>query len=160
MRHSKLEDTTKLRAVIAKSQNYLQTLLGMGLKGYSDNYYTLKEEIAKHNINIEHFKETSNGRLTHPNRNGFKLIPLDDILTGKYPEYRSWGLKKRLVKSKRMKDQCVECGIGPVYNNKPISLQLDHKDGNRRNHMLNNLRILCPNCHSQTDNFSGRNKKH
>jgi 5-methylcytosine-specific restriction endonuclease McrA len=52
---------------------------------------------------------------------------------------------------------CSCCGISD-YNNRPITLQVDHIDGNAGNNMLDNLRLICPNCHSQTETFSGRNK--
>lgn len=52
---------------------------------------------------------------------------------------------------------CRECGISN-YNGKEISLQLDHIDGYANNNMPDNLRLLCPNCHSQTPHFGGRNK--
>ncbi len=54
---------------------------------------------------------------------------------------------------------CVECGIGEMYNSKPITLQVDHIDGNSDNNFPENLRLLCPNCHSQTDTWVTRNKK-
>lgn len=54
---------------------------------------------------------------------------------------------------------CEECGITDTYNGKPITLQCDHIDGNNDNHNLDNLRLLCPNCHSQTHTWCGRNKK-
>ncbi|NJO63606.1 MAG: HNH endonuclease [Richelia sp. RM2_1_2] len=52
---------------------------------------------------------------------------------------------------------CAECGI-EEYNNKPIMLQVDHMDGNASNNSPKNLRLLCPNCHSQQDNWGARNK--
>ena len=54
---------------------------------------------------------------------------------------------------------CEDCGITNTYNNKPITLQCDHIDGNSDNNILENLRLLCPNCHSQTRTWCGRNKK-
>lgn len=60
--------------------------------------------------------------------------------------------KQRLIKM-GVSDQCVACGIGPEWNGKPITLQLDHIDGNKFNNLRENLQILCPNCHSQTDTF-------
>lgn len=60
---------------------------------------------------------------------------------------------------KQKPERCESCGTGPHYNGKPLVLQIHHVDGNNRNNKLENLQILCPNCHSQTDNFGGRGKK-
>lgn len=57
------------------------------------------------------------------------------------------------------KGSCEECGVSDAYNGKPITLQCDHIDGNSDNNSLDNLRLLCPNCHSQTETWCGRNKK-
>ena len=48
---------------------------------------------------------------------------------------------------------CECCGNNGSYNDKPLKLHIDHKDGNWKNNLISNLRFLCPNCHSQTDNF-------
>lgn len=53
--------------------------------------------------------------------------------------------------------RCVVCGISE-YNGMPITLQVDHIDGNPGNHFPSNVRLICPNCHSQTDTYSGANK--
>jgi predicted RNA-binding Zn-ribbon protein involved in translation (DUF1610 family) len=53
--------------------------------------------------------------------------------------------------------KCSECGISE-WNNKKIVLELEHKDGNSENNKEENLCFLCPNCHSQTDTFKGKNK--
>ena len=52
---------------------------------------------------------------------------------------------------------CSECGISD-YNGKEITLQVDHINGDASNNMPDNLRLLCPNCHSQTKYWGGRNK--
>jgi 5-methylcytosine-specific restriction endonuclease McrA len=54
--------------------------------------------------------------------------------------------------------KCVLCGNKGEYNGQPLALQLDHTDGNASNDMPSNLRLLCPNCHSQTDTFVAKNK--
>ncbi len=53
---------------------------------------------------------------------------------------------------------CQECGQGQVWNGKPLSLHMDHKDGDSDNNTLENVRLLCPHCHSQTPNFGVKNK--
>lgn len=56
-------------------------------------------------------------------------------------------------------NKCVECGIGDIWNSKPLTLHVDHIDGCSDNNRVSNLRLLCPNCHTQTDTYCGRNTK-
>lgn len=61
---------------------------------------------------------------------------------------------------KKIRDYiCSECKLGAVWNNKPITLQLDHINGIKKDNHVSNLRWLCPNCHSQTDTFCSKNHK-
>lgn len=61
----------------------------------------------------------------------------------------------RYLREKRG-DKCEVCGQGNVHNGKPLVLQCDHVDGNSDNNALTNLRLLCPNCHTQTSNFGSK----
>lgn len=54
---------------------------------------------------------------------------------------------------------CEECKLGPTWNGKPLTLAVDHRDGDRYNHLADNLRFLCPNCHTQTDTYCSKNIK-
>jgi Zn finger protein HypA/HybF involved in hydrogenase expression len=87
--------------------------------------------------------------------NGSK-IELEEILDGKHPQYQTNKLRIRLIKEGIKQHECESCEIKDWMNN-PISLELDHIDGDRTNHRLENLRILCPNCHSQTLTYRGKN---
>lgn len=84
-------------------------------------------------------------------------ISLIEILKGNHPSYQSNKLRIRLIKEGIKEQLCEECGI-IEWNGKPISLELEHIDGNHNNHLLSNLKILCPNCHSQTMTYRGRNR--
>lgn len=64
-------------------------------------------------------------------------------------------LKRLLRAGKKLK--CEICNI-ENWQGKPLKLQIHHIDGNRNNNDLENLQILCPNCHSQTDNFCSKNR--
>lgn len=85
-------------------------------------------------------------------------IPTEVILRGDYPQFNTYKLKIRLIKDGVLKNECSECGISE-WNGKPLNCELDHIDGNRTNHKIENLRILCPNCHSQTETYRSKNKK-
>ncbi len=87
------------------------------------------------------------------------MIQLEDILAGKHPTFQTAKLKAKLIKAGLKSNTCEDCGISESYNGKPIVMHLDHVDGNSCNHRLDNLRMLCPNCHSQTPTYSGRNHK-
>lgn len=92
------------------------------------------------------------------NSNADRLIPLSEILEGKHPQYQTYKLKHRLFKEKIKENTCEQCGISD-WNNKNLECELDHVDGNSSNHILSNLKILCPNCHSQTSTFRSKNKR-
>jgi transposase len=97
-----------------------------------------------------------------PNRGGRglnkrnKQDTLSQVLSGKLPNYQTYKLKQLLLKNGLKENKCECCGISE-WNGKSINMELHHKDGNRFNHKLENLIMLCPNCHSQTDNFRAKN---
>ena len=85
-------------------------------------------------------------------------IPTSEILEGKHPYYQTNKLRVRLIKEGIKSEICELCGI-TEWNGKPVSFELDHIDGNSHNHKLDNIRIICPNCHSQTNTYRARNIK-
>ena len=85
-----------------------------------------------------------------------KSLDLKEILNGKHPQYQTFKLKNRLIKEGIKDWKCEVCDL-EKWNNDWIPLELDHIDGNRTNHRLENLRMICPNCHSQTETFRAKN---
>ena len=84
-----------------------------------------------------------------------KQIADNKILEAEYNTLTYDRLKKRIVLEQNQK--CNHCGIDE-WNGKPIVLELEHIDGNHSNNERENLEAICPNCHSQTDTWRGRNK--
>lgn len=85
-------------------------------------------------------------------------IPLAEILLGKHPYYQTYKLKCRIINEGIRENKCEHCGI-TEWLGKPMLMHLDHIDGNSHNHVSENLRLLCPNCHSQTETWCGKNKQ-
>jgi hypothetical protein len=80
-------------------------------------------------------------------------VPLEKILSN---EHFAAGrmIKQKLLEAGLIKEECEGCGLGPMWNGKKLTLQLDHVDGDNSNNARINLRLLCPNCHTQTPTFS------
>ena len=83
--------------------------------------------------------------------------PVENWLIENSPHNRT-SIKRKLLKAGLLINKCYECGSDPSWNGKMLVLQIDHKNGKRLDYRLTNLQLLCPNCHSQTVNFAGRNK--
>ncbi|MFA9428893.1 HNH endonuclease [Egicoccus sp. AB-alg2] len=82
--------------------------------------------------------------------------PLAELLVVGAPALNTTWLKQRLVREGLLAWRCARCGL-ERWLGRPIALQLDHVNGDRCDNRLENLRLLCPNCHSQTGTFAGRN---
>lgn len=88
-----------------------------------------------------------------------KGYDIEKILEGKYPQYPTSKLRKRLIEGGYKENKCEICGCPGEWNGKPLTLQVDHINGINNDHRLKNLRLLCPNCHSQTKTFGSKNIK-
>lgn len=116
------------------------------------NYRTLKEKAKLYNLDVSHFDysyaRTHNGKRILKNRTN------DEIFNENIP-IKTASVKKEYVNRILGIAHCEQCGI-TNWNKKELVFQLHHKDGNHKNNKLENLILLCPNCHSQTDNYANK----
>ncbi len=151
-------DITLLEKITLKSTTYTEILKYFNLNNKGGNYKTLKERLDYEDIDYTHIPSGMGSNRNRP-KGGVKKTPLKDILI-ENSSYKSTHLLKLRLWEENIKEKiCEECGMGDEWNGKYLSLQLDHINGIRQDNREENLRILCPNCHSQTDNFAGRKNK-
>lgn len=104
------------------------------------------------------FKTNQSGKGVHKPQPDTIKIPLNEILSGMHPQYQSNKIRLRLLSEGIKEHRCESCG-GTEWLGFPIPLELDHINGVNSDHQINNLRLLCPNCHAQTDTYRGRNTR-
>lgn len=109
----------------------------------------------KYAVKYECFITNQSGKGT--TKSSGSKIPLEDILNGEHPQYQSNKLRHRLLEESYFQYKCYSCNL-TEWLNKPIPLELEHIDGNSSNHKLENLTLLCPNCHAFTTTYRGKNK--
>lgn len=140
-----------LSKIVLESDGFTEVLRNFNLAITGGNLSTLKKYKKLYSISITHF-----------NPRGYMLKKKDfnrkwlnnEIFILNSPASTST-IKNRIIKENIFPYKC-SCGLSNEWNNKIIVLQLEHKNGNNRDHRLENLEFLCPNCHSQTLTYAGR----
>jgi Zn finger protein HypA/HybF involved in hydrogenase expression len=144
----------KLKEAVKKSISIAGALKFMEMSVTTGNYKSFHKKVKLYNIDINHFLGQSHLRgASHQTK---KSIPLADILVEDSMFSNTASLKIKLLKTNLLKYECYNCGISS-WKDKDLILQLDHINGIWNDNRLENLRLLCPNCHSQTETFAGRN---
>lgn len=140
--------------MVDNSISYSEILrkLGLSTNGGS-SLKPLKSRIEELNLDTSHFKHINGW---HTGKSSAKCNT-KDILTENSSYQNRTALKSRLLREGLLNNICYECGLSS-WLNKDISLHLDHINGINNDNTISNLRLLCPNCHSQTSTYAGRNK--
>jgi hypothetical protein len=142
------------RAAVAASLSYAETLRRLGLCATGGNGRTLKIWIDRWEIETQHFDPRA------AQRKGLrrKPRPLDEILV-EGSGYSRNHLKERLYREGLKPRRCELCGQDDQWRGLPMSLILDHVNGVRDDHRLDNLRIVCPNCAATLETHCGRKNR-
>ena len=140
----------QLTKAVRTSETWSQVLRELGLVISGTSFRHVQKHARELNLDVSHFlgKSWSKGRQLPNRRDG---IPLKKVLV-KNSTYKTNHLKNRLFREGLKERRCEVCGL-TEWNGKPAALQLDHISGNRIDHRLHNLRIVCPNCHAQTETY-------
>lgn len=138
--------------IIKNSSSIRQCLVSLGLKPAGGSYRIFHDRVKRLNLDTSHFK----GQAWNKGQNLKSKVPLENYLSNEKP-IQSFRLKNKLLKNQVFNRQCFSCS-GVTWMNHPIPLELDHIDGNHKNNVISNLRLLCPNCHALTETYRGKNK--
>ena len=115
------------------------------------------QTFRKYAVELGVWRANQGGKgIKKPKKIGGDSYDIQDILANKHPGYSTSHLRVRLLEEGLIENECSRCGIGPEWNGQPLSLQLHHEDGDNQNHNLSNLNMICPNCHTQTDNWGSK----
>ena len=142
----------KLSEVIKNSVSYSDVLRSFGRAPVGGNISHIKRMIFKYGLDIKHFTGSRHNKGKISN----KRQTAKDILINSRKRGKRYLLRRSLLEIGR-KEECEKCGLNPIWNEKELILIIDHINGDRFDHRPENLRFLCPNCHSQTETFAGRN---
>ena len=143
-----------MQKILDISNSIVDVVKQFNLDPYNGNHKTINNRIKLDNLCLNQL--TINRKNFAITRMFVPTIDDENVFCENSTCSRSC-LKSRFLKLVEYK--CCECGIGNIYNNKEISLQIDHKNGINNDNRMENLQLLCPNCHSQTLTFSGKRKK-
>ena len=149
MKYTKQE----LIKAVQNSKSISGTLKKLGVAPYGGNYEVFKRYIKNHNIDISHFL----GQGWNKGNSPAEIKPIEAYLSNNIP-ITSYKLKNKLLKLKIKSHGCEMCKK-TTWLNKPIPLELHHINGNNKDNLLENLLLLCPNCHALTNNYRNRNAK-
>jgi len=145
-----------LVASVAESTSMAQVLRRLGLRAAGGNYEQIKAIIKLLNLDTQHW--TGQAHLRGKTNPHAPRRSLESILrSGAF--YQSNKLRKRLLREGVLQPICSSCG-GSEWLGSPMPLELDHVDGDKTNNQLDNLRLICPNCHALTPTYRGKNTKY
>mgnify|MGYP001187265809 CR=1 FL=1 len=143
-----------LKKAVEKCKSIAQILAYLNLQPAGGNYLSIQQHIGRLGLKLPDRRERLGwlkGKThTHNTR------PLTEVLVDKKVE-NTHRLRLRLLSSGIKEHKCEKCCL-THWLNRPIPLEIHHKDGNRKNNLLDNIELLCPNCHAFTDNYRRKKK--
>lgn len=149
------KNKSEMQKLLNDSSSFVEVLEKLGLCGHSGNHRTLKERIKLDSLDIESLKKKRKEKIKQVF--SMKKTPLSKMMVKASSYSMSKSFKKRMIEENVLDYFCQECGNKGEWMGKKLSLQIEHKNGDSKDHRVENLCFLCPNCHSQTETYAGKN---
>ncbi|GGS47277.1 HNH endonuclease signature motif containing protein [Streptomyces cinerochromogenes] len=147
-----------LEQAVAASTNLCEVLRHLGLEVVGGHHTHISRRIKAYGIDTSHFTPVvRTERMRHNRRRRTPEEILVEDTSAHAPRIPSQRLKRAMIEL-GAEERCALCGTEPIWLGERLPLEVDHLDGNWRNNRVENLRLLCPNCHSTTDTYRGRGK--
>lgn len=137
-------------AIVARNVTVAGVLRDMGRALVGTNYALVHHEVVRLCLDTSHWGKR---------RNSAGKVPWAKVLSADSSYKINSRRKAALLREGLLENICAKCGLGPKWSGKSLVLRLDHINGVRNDNRLENLRMLCPNCDSQTDTYCGRNAR-
>lgn len=139
--------------IVKTSKTIRDVLNYFGFPSNQGHYNRLFHKSVKEwNIDISHIREN------YKTKKFLQKLSTEELFVNGVRR-DSKHLKTILLRESLVENKCSNCKQDPIWDDKPLYLQLDHINGNNIDNRIENLRLLCPNCHSQTDTWGGKNAK-
>jgi hypothetical protein len=158
MRYSYSRDELELATKGNESVSGVLRAMGMAPSGGQHSH--IKKLLSKFGIDTSHFTGSAGSGRGAKHSGGPERKTPELILTlkPKGGRYEQTALLRRALFELGRRWECEGCGNSGEWRGVPLTLQIDHVDGNRHDDRVSNLRFLCPNCHSQTETFGNRKR--
>ena len=142
---------------VASSESVAGVLRLLGLKPAGGNYKTMNAKIAALGLDTSHWTGKGWNRGDKMGLSRYrKVISLEEALVENSTYVSTSNLKKKLINAGLFEKKCYNCGLD-TWLDRPIPLELEHRNGVNNDNRIENLTLLCPNCHALTDTYRGRN---